>query len=568
MFIQHPGVSNKSEYKVFGNRNYRILFYSSLFVVNLIQAWQTELFDDEAYYWVCSAFLDWGYFDHPPMIALLIRLGSYIFPSELGVRFFSIILSTLSIYLMEKLIKPEKQILFYAIILNILMLQLGGILAAPDIPLFFFTVLFFITYKNFISDAGLIQIVLLSVFIALLIYSKYHGVLIVLFTLVSNTKLFTKPAFYAVAVFSLILFAPHIIWQINNGYPSIQYQLFERVSPPFRLSFISDFVVGQLLVAGPIIGWLLIWAAFKYKADTTFEKSMLYSIIGFYVLFFISSFFTRTELNWTIPIIVPLVYLSYNYLKNDQKKSAWVYRLLPFSLIIMISIRIFMVMDISLLKYIPKDEFHQNKSWAAEIKKKANGSPVIFTNSYQRASKYWFYSGDTSFSLNTYKYRRSGYNFWPLEKQFQHKNVMLIGSEHSDNMPGYIETPRVGHAFIKIDSFQSYSQLNITSLLPLVVNNNLVNFNLKINYTSADSEWTYSKNTKIILVLYPTDKSTPVLVNTDLVIDGSRQEFRGVLKLPQLDYSNYIVRWGISNSFTEPTINSRAYKLINLNVNR
>jgi len=568
MFIQHPGVSNKSEYKVFGNRNYRILFYSSLFVVNLIQAWQTELFDDEAYYWVCSAFLDWGYFDHPPMIALLIRLGSYIFPSELGVRFFSVILSTLSIYLMEKLIKPEKQILFYAIILNILMLQLGGILAAPDIPLFFFTVLFFITYKNFISDAGLIQIVLLSVFIALLIYSKYHGVLIVLFTLVSNTKLFTKPAFYAVAVFSLILLAPHIIWQINNGYPSIQYQLFERVSPPFRLSFISDFVVGQLLVAGPIIGWLLIWAAFKYKADTTFEKSMLYSIIGFYVLFFISSFFTRTELNWTIPIIVPLVYLSYNYLKNDQKKSAWVYRLLPFSLIIMISIRIFMVMDISLLKYIPKDEFHQNKSWAAEIKKKANGSPVIFTNSYQRASKYWFYSGDTSFSLNTYKYRRSGYNFWPLEKQFQHKNVMLIGSEHSDNMPGYIETPRVGHAFIKIDSFQSYSQLNITSLLPLVVNNNLVNFNLKINYTSADSEWTYSKNTKIILVLYPTDKSTPVLVNTDLVIDGSRQEFRGVLKLPQLDYSNYIVRWGISNSFTEPTINSRAYKLINLNVSR
>jgi hypothetical protein len=273
-------------------------------------------------------------------------------------------------------------------------------------------------------------------------------------------------------------------------------------------------------------------------------------------------------LNWTIPIIVPLVYLSYNYLKNDQKKSAWVYRLLPFSLIIMISIRIFMVMDISLLKYIPKDEFHQNKSWAAEIKKKANGSPVIFTNSYQRASKYWFYSGDTSFSLNTYKYRRSGYNFWPLEKQFQHKTVMLIGSENSDNMPGYIETPRVGHAFIKIDSFQSYSQLNITSLLPLVVNNNLVNFNLKINHTSADSEWTYSKNTKIILVLYPTDKSTPVLVNTDLVIDGSRQEFRGVLKLPQLHYSNYIVRWGISNSFTEPTINSRAYKLINLNVNR
>ena len=568
MLIQHPGISDSSKHTVCSNRHYRILFYSSLFIVNLIQAWQTELFDDEAYYWVCSKFLDWGYFDHPPMIALLIRLGSYIFPSELGVRFFSVILSTLSIYLIEKLVKPQNQILFFAIIINILMLQLGGILAVPDIPLFFFTVLFFIAYKNFITDSGLIQIVSLSVVIALLIYSKYHGVLVVFFTVVSNTKLFTKPAFYAVALFSLILLAPHFIWQMNNGYPSIQYQLFERVSPPYRLSFISDFIVGQLLLAGPLVGWLLIWAAFKYKPDTTFEKAMLYSIIGFYILFFISSFFTRTELNWTIPIIVPLVYLSYGHLKNDPKKSTWIYRSLPFALIIMIGIRIFMAMDISLLKFIPKDEFHQNKSWAAEIKKEAAGLPVVFTNSYQRASKYWFYSGDTSYSLNTYKYRRSGYNFWPLEKQLQQKTIMLVGSEHSDHMPGYIKTPRANHAFIKINSFQSYSQLNITSFSPLIVKDNLVNYHLKIAYPYANRERTFSKNIKIIMVIYPRDKSKSILVNTNLVIDGKNQEFKGVLRLPQLIHAKYIVRWGVINSFAEPTINSRAYNLTNLNISR
>jgi len=568
MFIQHSGISNKSQYIDFSNRNYRILFYSSLFIVNLLQAWQTELFDDEAYYWVCSTFIDWGYFDHPPMVALLIRLGAYIFPSEFGVRFFSVILSTLSIYLMEKLIKPQNKTLFYAIVLNILMLQLGGILATPDIPLFFFTVLFFIAYRKFISDSGMIQIISLSLVIALLIYSKYHGVLIVFFTVISNTKLFTKPGFYAVALFSLILLTPHFIWQIQNGYPSIQYQLFERVSPPFRLSFISDFVMGQLLLAGPLVGWLLIWAAFKYKTHTTLEKAMLYSIIGFYVLFFISSFFTRTELNWTIPIIVPLVYLSYGYLKNDPKRSTWLYRSLPFSLIIMIGIRIFMAIDVSLLKFIPKDEFHQNKTWAAEIKKQAGGLPVVFTNSYQRASKYWFYSGDTSFSLNTYRYRRSGYNFWPLEKQLQQKTIMLVGSEHADHMPEYIKTPRGNHAFIKIDSFQSYSQININSLSPLNVKNDLVNYHLRISYPNSEGEWSYSKNTKIIMVIYPTDKSRPILVNTDLFIDGKHQEFKGVLRLPQLDHSKYIVRWGITNSFGEPTINSRAYKLINLKISR
>ena len=568
MSTQPPETFIKSEHFILSTRNFRILFYSSLFIINLFQAWRTELFDDEAYYWVCSRFLDWGYFDHPPMIALLIRIGSFIFPSELGVRISSVILSTISIYLLEKLIKPENQKLFYSIILSILMLQLGGIVAVPDIPLFFFTVLFFIVYKKFIEDAGIIQILSISVVIALLIYSKYHGVLVVLFTLLSNHKLLSKPATYIVILFSFLLLIPHFLWQIEHDYPSIQYQLFERVSPPYRLSFTSDFILGQLLMAGPLIGWLIIWAAFKYKTVTTIDKTMLYMLVGFYVLFFISSFFTRTEVNWTIPILVPIIYLSYQYLKNDHKKARWIYKLLPFSLIISLVLKTYMFLDISQIKFVPKDEFHQNKTWAAEIKKEAGGLPVIFTNSYQRASKYWFYSGDTSFSLNTYKYRRSGYNFWPLEKQLQHKTVMLVGSEHADHMPSYIETPRGNHAFIKIDSFQSYSQLNITSLLPLVVKNNLVNFNLKLNYTSANSKWNYSKNTKIIMIIYPTDKSKPILVNTDLLIDGKHQNFRGVLRLPELDDAKYSVRWGITNTFAEPTINSSAYKLINLNVSR
>ncbi len=568
MSTQTPETFIKSEHFILSTRNFRILFYSSLFIINLFQAWRTELFDDEAYYWVCSRFLDWGYFDHPPMIALLIRIGAFIFPSELGVRIFSVILSTISIYLLEKLIKPENQKLFYSIILSILMLQLGGIVAVPDIPLFFFTVLFFIVYKKFIEDAGIIQILSISVVIALLIYSKYHGVLVVLFTLLSNHKLLTKPATYIVILFSFLLLIPHFLWQIEHDYPSIQYQLFERVSPPYSISFTSDFILGQLLMAGPLIGWLIIWAAFKYKTVTIIDKTMLYMLVGFYVLFFISSFFTRTEVNWTIPIIVPLVYLAYNYLKNDPKKSEWIYRLLPFTLIILIALRVFMMMDISIVKFIPKDEFHQNKSWAAEIKKEAGGLPVIFTNSYQRASKYWFYSGDTAFSLNTYKYRRSGYNFWPLEKQLQKKTVFLVGSEHAEFMNSFISTPRLNHASTKIDSFHSYSQISISNSSELVLKSNSLKCSLKISYPSDISKWTFSEDTKLMMIIYPTDKSKPILVNTPYIVDGSRNEIIIDLKLPVLTYAEYIIRWGISNSFAEPTINSRAYKLQNLNPSR
>jgi 4-amino-4-deoxy-L-arabinose transferase-like glycosyltransferase len=68
--------------------------------VNLIQATFTGLLHDEAYYWVWSKHLDWGYFDHPPMIALLIKAGTIIGDTELGVRLIFVILSPLFVYLL------------------------------------------------------------------------------------------------------------------------------------------------------------------------------------------------------------------------------------------------------------------------------------------------------------------------------------------------------------------------------------------------------------------------------------------------------------------------------------
>ncbi|MBT4790697.1 MAG: 4-amino-4-deoxy-L-arabinose transferase, partial [Halobacteriovoraceae bacterium] len=45
---------------------------------------------DESYYWIYSRYLDFGFFDHPPMVGLSIFVGTAIFgQSELGVRIVS-----------------------------------------------------------------------------------------------------------------------------------------------------------------------------------------------------------------------------------------------------------------------------------------------------------------------------------------------------------------------------------------------------------------------------------------------------------------------------------------------
>lgn len=80
-----------------------------LFVLNLVQASITELIYDEAYYWYYAQNLSWGYFDHPSMVAFLIKLSSLFFDGELGVRFMSTILSAGTYILLWLLVDNPKK---------------------------------------------------------------------------------------------------------------------------------------------------------------------------------------------------------------------------------------------------------------------------------------------------------------------------------------------------------------------------------------------------------------------------------------------------------------------------
>src|SRR6478735_5052161 len=147
---------------IFLQRHHLKIFLSAWLILQLIQAHNTELLDDEAYYWVYSRFPAWGYFDHPPMIAILIKAGTLLFKGELGVRFFIVILNTLTLYIIYLLLEKKNDGLFYLIACSMAVLQIGGFLAVPDIPLTFFVALFFLLYKNFLHDSSYLNSILLG----------------------------------------------------------------------------------------------------------------------------------------------------------------------------------------------------------------------------------------------------------------------------------------------------------------------------------------------------------------------------------------------------------------------
>jgi Dolichyl-phosphate-mannose-protein mannosyltransferase len=446
-------------------KKHRLFFYGIWLLLALIQAGFTELQDDEAYYWVYSHYLDWGYFDHPPMIAILIKLGYSIFPNQLGVRLFPLLLNIFTLVIIEKLIDKKNPFLFYTIVFSIAAMQVGGVMAVPDIPLIFFTALFFLCYKNFIASYSIKNTLLLGITMALLMYSKYHGVLIIFFTLLSNLKLLSRYPIYITGAIALILFAPHLYWQYGHDWVSIRYHLFESNVNRYKSSFTIDYLLGQFLLAGPVAGFILLPAVFWYKPAVVWQRAVRYTTIGIYFFFLLSSFRGKVEANWTSPVFIGLIVLSHAFFTEKKYRLAisgqrWLLKLLPVTLLIVLFARIVMLVDILPVKAV-KERFHSWNTWPAIMKEKTNRLPVVFDNSYQRASKYWFYTGQMTYSLNNYRGRRNNYNFWPVEDSLLGKPVYLLDIYDVNRLSDSLQTP-IGEVGYRYDSsFISFAKIKI-----------------------------------------------------------------------------------------------------------
>lgn len=550
----------------FLKKHHRYLFFGAWLIINLIQACSTELFDDEAYYWIYSQYPAWGYFDHPPMIALLIKIGYTIFQSELGVRLLIVILNTATIFFISKLIENRNDKLFYAISASIAVGHIGGMIAVPDVPLLFFVSLFFLLYRRFTENMNWVNTFLLGVSMALMLYTKYHGVLILFFTLLSNIKLFTKYQTYLAGVVALILFAPHLLWQYENGFPSVQYHLFERNASSYQIEYTSEYLVTQLALAGPFLGWLLIWGAVKYSPVSLIEKALQYTLIGFYIFFLISTLKGRVEANWTLPAYIALIVLGHQYLNTNPGKAAWIYRTLPLTLLLVFSVRVYMMLDVEKMTGLGKDEFHQNREWVDSISKKANGKPVVFVDSYQRPSKYWFYNQEPALGLNTPDYRRNNYNFWPIEETYIGKSVFVVGDDNNPILKNKIQAPgfdRKGSAVI--DNYFSFMKARVSDMHTRATTDTIsTSFNVIVpkGYLEHFRQPSFDTATFQLAILNFTERIRyfpSKFTVKQILTDTANLTVDFPVRLPK---GTYAARIGISSAVAgEPTLNSPRFRI-------
>lgn len=551
----------------------RIIFYFLWLATLMLQSHYVELRGDEAYYWMYSKDLAWGYFDHPPVTAILVKIGYLIFQSELGVRLFFILCITATIWIMEKMIQPSNVKLYYAIVLSIGFLQIGmvfggGMFAIPDFPLLLFTALFFYLYKQYLQNSSWQLVVILSVVICLMLLSKYHGVLIIGFTVLSNLALLKRKSFWVTVGLTTVLCLPHLWWQFSNDFPSVNYHLYERSTSAYSFAYTLEYLLSQPFILGPFIGIILIYVGVVFKPKDLFERSLKFLIIGTYIFFFLMTFKGRVEGNWTIITLVPLLYIGYGHIVRSERLKKVTFYSFGISILLIVVVRI------SLIGHFLPTSFELTKSfraraWAKELKDKSNGKPVAFMNSYQKASQYEFYAGVPSFSLNNVWGRKNQYSIWDSEAAFQGKEIVLVANS---NLPQYdsIFFYNEYFPFLFIDNFRSSSNVIIETDLMKSVKvkpSDTLHFSVRFNYRNGnirdlDSNKDYPSRVGYSFFQYTNTidmRATELVLKNDMI--GNNQSYSLAIVAPAIpgQYDFYL---SVNTGWLPFGINSKKIKVI------
>lgn len=401
-----------------------ILWLGVWWVCNLLQAGFSELANDEAYYHMFAERLAWGYFDHPPLTALLIRLGGALFGGELGVRFFFTLLQPLYLYLFWRLIRPADATrrdgaLYVVLTAATLMLQLYGFIAVPDGPLMMTSALFLWAFKAF-SEERRGAWLWLGAAMAAMAYAKYHGALVVLFCLAANVRLLRRPGLYAAGAVALLLLAPHLVWQWRHDWASFAYHLAGRNSV-FRPGYPVEFLLNMLVVFNPFFVPLYVRAWIAARPRTALERALKLLPAAFIGFFLLSSLRGYVQPQWVIVAVFGLTYVLFGYARRHPRTQRYLMRAGAVTILLVALVRIEMIFNPLGLRF----EVFDNRASYGEIARIADGRPVVFRHGYAVAAKYRFYTGGEAYCQPNIRYRTHQWQFRDDDAHFAGREVLI-----------------------------------------------------------------------------------------------------------------------------------------------
>ena len=222
---------------------------------------------DEAYYWQLSKNLGFGYYDHPPLVMVLIRLGTLAAgDTEIGVRFASIFIALAATWAVWRaaaiLFLDERLAALAALYFNLtiatmgafsLMTSDGPVLAAAAFLLFFLAKVVE-TGKGawWLAVGATVGLGMLAKYTMLFLGA---GIGLWLLIVPELRRWLFSPWPWLGAFVAALLFAPVVYWNWQHDWASflLQSGRGQWLAPRFPRDFIFGHVAGQIGFATPFI---------------------------------------------------------------------------------------------------------------------------------------------------------------------------------------------------------------------------------------------------------------------------------------------------------------------------
>jgi 4-amino-4-deoxy-L-arabinose transferase-like glycosyltransferase len=390
-----------------------VLFVAS----NALVISRTELFHDEAYYWLCSRFPDWGYFDHPPLIAWLIALTARWLDGEWGVRLGPTLILVATAWIVGQRIVPrDRQWAWWAGWTVFPLLSVYSSLAVTDSAFLSCALLFFWSLQRFIDKDSTPRALMLGLCAALLLYAKYHGVLLIAGSVVGAPELMKRKSSWLAAAAGLLLFAPHIHWQWQHEFPTLTYHLVQahRRQPSLYRPF--EFLLTQGVGAGIFLAPWVWWGSLRMRRKDPFERALLAMALTTVAVFFAFGFVKKVNANWTVAGDLALLMLALRTPKDLWPGRRCLSALGIASALVMLAVKLLVAFPGAGLPIGRLTEIRGWKDWSHAVDRES-ADCALAANSYQIASKLSFYTARLVPSLNIGA-RPNQFDIWRWDERF------------------------------------------------------------------------------------------------------------------------------------------------------
>ena len=314
----------------------------ALLALQAVAAGRLELAFDEAYYALWSRSLAFGYLDHPPMVAVLIRASTAVFGgSELGVRALSLLLvgalpALVAVIAWRLFRSVETAALAVLLWIAMPLVMAGAVFATPDAPLVVFWTLGVAALVELWRSGKAGWLLAIGVALGLMLQSKFTaaffaaGVALAFLTTPSLRRWLVSPAAAAALAIAAAIFAPFVVWNAGHGWATFLKQLGRAPPHGFEPFYVLEFVAAQIGLMNPLVfaPFAAAVAAVSWRrsappgsADEA-RRLLISTIAPAAIYFLLHALHDRVQGNWPAPLFPASAILAADWVARARREGA------------------------------------------------------------------------------------------------------------------------------------------------------------------------------------------------------------------------------------------------------